>query len=77
MKMITTSSFVTNCLAVIREVHNRRETVLITKDGKPVAKLVPMNTYADGIYDFLVGKGAIVGDVTAPAISFEESGDFQ
>ena len=62
-------SFKSKCLAVLDEVHTKRETVIITKHGKPVAKLVPVNIEKDEIYDFLAGKGAIVGDTVAPGLS--------
>jgi hypothetical protein len=39
-----------------------------------VAKLVPVNAEKDEIYDFLAGKGAIVGDIVALALSREERG---
>jgi hypothetical protein len=39
-----------------------------------VAKLVPVNAEKDEIYDFLGGKGAIVGDIIAPVLSPEEWG---
>jgi antitoxin (DNA-binding transcriptional repressor) of toxin-antitoxin stability system len=48
--------------------------VIITKHGKPVAKLVPVNAEEDEIYDFLAGKGVIVGDIIAPALPPEERG---
>jgi len=47
---------------------------VITKRGKPVAKLVPLNTETDEIYDFLAGKGAVTGDIVSPSISPEEWG---
>jgi hypothetical protein len=31
--------------------------------------LVPANKNADDIYNFLIGKGAIAGDIVSPAIS--------
>jgi antitoxin (DNA-binding transcriptional repressor) of toxin-antitoxin stability system len=46
--------------------------VVITKHGKPVAKLVPITKDTDEIYNFLAGKGAVVGDVVSPALSPEE-----
>jgi antitoxin (DNA-binding transcriptional repressor) of toxin-antitoxin stability system len=52
--------------------------VVITKRGKPVVKLIPVEKDADDIYNFLAGKGAITGDVVSPAISREgwgSSGD--
>ena len=72
MKRMAASSFKSQCLAVLNEVHAKRETVIITKHGKPVAKLVPVNVEKDKIYDFLAGKGAIVADIIAPALSPEE-----
>ena len=53
-------------LTVVDEVHAKCETVIITKHGKPVAKLVPVNAGKDEIYDFLASKGAIVGDSIPP-----------
>jgi prevent-host-death family protein len=54
------------------QVQATHETVVITKHGKPVAKLVPIAKDTDEIYNFLAGKGAIVGDVVSPALSPEE-----
>ena len=77
MKKMAAGSFKTNCLAVMDEVQARHETVVITKHGKPVAKLVPLNTDADEIYNFLAGKGAIKGDIVSPAVSPEEWGELR
>ena len=75
MKRMAAGSFKSKCLAVMDEVHAKCETVIITKHGKPVAKLVPVNAENDEIYDFLAGKGVIVGDIIAPALSPEEWGE--
>jgi antitoxin (DNA-binding transcriptional repressor) of toxin-antitoxin stability system len=48
---------------------------VITKHGKPVAKLVPADKNTDDIYNFLAGKGTILGDVVSPAISDKEWGE--
>jgi len=77
MKKMGAGSFKTNCLAVMDEVQAKRESVVITKHGKPVAKLVPINTGTDEIYNFLAGKGSITGDVVSPAISPEDWGDLK
>jgi prevent-host-death family protein len=61
-------SFKVRCLAVIDEVQSKRESVVITKHGKPVAKIVPADQNTDDIYNFLAGKGAITGDVVSPTI---------
>jgi prevent-host-death family protein len=59
------------------EVQAKHETVLITKHGKPVAKLVPVNAETDEIYNFLKGKGAVTGDVVSPALSLEDWGELK
>jgi prevent-host-death family protein len=77
MKKMAAGAFKTNCLAVMDEVQAKHETVVITKHGKPVAKLVPISTRADEIYDFLGGKGSITGDVVSPAISPDDWGELK
>jgi prevent-host-death family protein len=77
MKMMAAGSFKTNCLAIMDEVQAKHETVVITKHGKPVAKLVPVNSETDEIYNFLKGKGAVTGDVVSPALSLEEWGELK
>jgi prevent-host-death family protein len=77
MRKMAAGSFKTNCLAVMDEVQAKHETVVITKHGKPVAKLVPISTERDEIYDFLAGKGAVTGDVILPAVSPEEWGELK
>lgn len=75
MKKMPAGSFKTNCLRIMDEVHDKHEAVIITKRGKPVAKLVPVGSPADEIYDFLAGKGSAAPDVVSPALSPGEWGD--
>jgi prevent-host-death family protein len=75
MKTMAAGAFKANCLAVMDEVQSKRVTVVITKRGKPVAKLVPVETQVDDIFGFLRGKGEITGDVVSPALTPEEWGD--
>jgi prevent-host-death family protein len=77
MKKMAAGFFKANCLAVMDEVQSKHETVVITKRGKPVAKLVPLTTETDEIYNFLAGKGAITGNIVSPAISPEEWGELK
>jgi prevent-host-death family protein len=77
MKKMAAGSFKIHCLSVMDEVQSKRETVLITKHGKPVAMLVPADKDTDDIFDFLAGKGSIHGDVVSPAISEEDWGDLK
>ena len=64
---IAAGKFKAQCLRLMEDVQKRRQTVVITKRGKPVAKLVP----ADGepersIFGFLHGQARIVGDIVPP-----------
>jgi prevent-host-death family protein len=77
VKRMAAGSFKVHCLALMDEVQAKRESVLITKHGRPVAKLVPADKNTDDIYDFLAGKGTITGDVIAPALSQEEWGELE
>jgi prevent-host-death family protein len=72
MKTVAAGWFKTHCLALMDEVQAKRETIVITKRGKPIAKLVPVGKETDDIYGFFVGKGTIVGDVVSPATNAED-----
>jgi prevent-host-death family protein len=72
MKTIAAGAFKARCLAVMDEVASKKEPVVITKRGKPVAKLVPVEPSRDEIFGFLRGKLEIVGDIVSPAIPLEE-----
>jgi prevent-host-death family protein len=66
MKTMTASKFKATCLAVMDEVEAKREPVLITKNGKPVARLEPLDLEDDPLAVFRFGKGRIVGDIVSP-----------
>jgi prevent-host-death family protein len=75
MKKIAAGSFKAKCLAIMDEVQAKHQTVIITKRGKPVAKLVPVSPKDDDIFGFYKGKGKVVGDVVSPALSSDEWGE--
>jgi prevent-host-death family protein len=77
MKKMAAGAFNVHCLKIMDEVQSKRVSVLITKRGKPVAKLVPVEKEKDDIFGFLKDKGKIEikGDIVAPALSPEEWGD--
>ncbi|MFL6307873.1 MAG: type II toxin-antitoxin system Phd/YefM family antitoxin [Candidatus Sulfotelmatobacter sp.] len=74
-KTIPAGTFKAQCLAIMDEVQKKRQAVVITKRGKPVAKLVPVEKAKDDIFGFYKGKISILGDVVAPALTPEEWGD--
>jgi prevent-host-death family protein len=71
MKSMGAAAFKARCLKVMEEVHNTRQPVLITKKGKPVAKLVPPDTVPD-VFDCLKGVIEIVGDIESPVVPPED-----
>lgn len=75
MKKMAAGAFKVHCLAVMDEVQSKRQSVLITKRGKPVAKLVPVEKQKDDIFGFYKGKIKVVGDIVSPILTPEEWGD--
>jgi prevent-host-death family protein len=77
-KIMPAGEFKAKCLAVMDEVRDKRTPVTITKNGKPVAQLVPVidKEQPDPIFGFMRGKARIVGDITAPLYSDEEYEEF-
>jgi prevent-host-death family protein len=73
-KTMAAGEFKAKCLAVMDEVQAKRTTVIITKNGKPVAQMVPIidKTEPDPIFGFMRGKVKIVGDITKPIYTDEE-----
>jgi prevent-host-death family protein len=72
MAKVGATEFKAKCLELMDRVQTRRETFVITKRGKPVAKLVPLErTRTAGLFGCLAGKATITGDITAPAIAAE------
>jgi prevent-host-death family protein len=76
-RTIPAGAFKARCLAIMDEVAAKRQAVVITKRGKPVAKLVPVEQEKDDIFGFMKGKGTIEikGDIVSPALTPEEWGD--
>jgi prevent-host-death family protein len=72
MKTMPAGQFKTHCLAVIDEVNAKHEAVIITKHGKPMAKLVPIPQEKDSIFGFMQGRGKIVGDIIEPVFPPED-----
>jgi prevent-host-death family protein len=77
MKTMAAGEFKVHCLKVMDEVQSKRQAVLITKRGKPVAKLVPVEQEKDDIFGFMKGIGSIEikGDIVSPILTPEEWGD--
>ena len=62
-KTMAAADFKAKCLRVMDRVRNTREPVVITKKGKPVAKLVPVETAERDVFGCLASEMEIAGDV--------------
>ena len=72
MKQMAAGEFKAQCLAIMDQVFESGESVLITKDGKPVAKMVPAENQTDDIFGYMAGKVKIVGDIVGPFPPLED-----
>lgn len=64
---IAAGQFKAQCLQLMDQVQQSREEIVITKHGKPVAKLVPVDeSEPRSILGYLQGTVEIVGDIVSP-----------
>ena len=68
MKTMPAGKFKAQCLRVMDRVEATREPVIITKKGRPVAKLVPADANPQDALGSLVGIIEIVGDIESPVL---------
>lgn len=66
MMAIAAGEFKTHCLQLMDEVKEKHRSFVITKRGKPVAKLVPIDDSPAPLFGFLKGRSRIEGDIVAP-----------
>jgi prevent-host-death family protein len=73
MNKIAAGEFKARCLTLMEDVRSTREPLIITKRGKPVAKLVPANDDKDDFIGRLEGVFRVVGDIESPIDGWESS----
>ena len=71
-KKIPAGKFKATCLRLMDEVQSTRVPLIITKNGRPVAKLVPADEPVKDIFGFMRGMVEIVGDIESPATPLED-----
>jgi prevent-host-death family protein len=72
MKSMRASVFKAQCLKVMSRVQATGEPVIVTKRGKPVVKVIPIEQENDDIFGFMKGKFEIVGDIVSPVTPLED-----
>jgi prevent-host-death family protein len=63
---IGAGEFKAKCLKLLDEVQRQRKQVVITKRGKPVAKLVPITERSASFIGSMRGTMEILGDIVSP-----------
>lgn len=66
MKTIKASDFKARCLRLMDEVDKTGEPIVITKNGRPISKLVAVHTRPATLFGALRGSVQIRGDVIGP-----------
>lgn len=78
MANVAATEFKAKCLQLMDRVAERRETYVITKRGKPVAKLVPADPpRKKDVFGCMADKTLFVGDVEKPLHTEEEWKEFE
>ncbi len=64
---ISAGEFKAKCLKLMDEVARTHEPVIITKRGRPVAKMVPIeNEEETELFGYMAGTATIHGDIVSP-----------
>ena len=72
---VAATEFKANCLRLMDEVAQQRRPIVITKRGKPVAKLVPVEEEPTDLFGYMAGTAKICGDIISPIDEEEWTGD--
>ena len=69
MKRIGAAAFKQHCLAILDRVDP--DGLVITKHGRPVARLVPASTDPASLIGILKGRLAIKGDIVSTGVDWD------
>lgn len=75
-KTIPAGEFKAHCLKLMDEVCQKRNHLLITKRGKPIAQLIPWEGPKKSLFGWMKGSVVEHGDIVGPlAINWEADAD--
>jgi prevent-host-death family protein len=63
---ISAAQFKAQCLKLMDLVEKTRESIVITKHGRPVAQLAPVSADTDSLFGYMKDTMKVEGDVLAP-----------
>lgn len=65
-RQIAAGEFKAKCLHILDEVQQTRQEIVITKRGKPVARLLPAEDKVPSLFGSMRGTIEILGDIVSP-----------
>ena len=68
MKKIGAAKFKEQCLSILENVD--RDGIVITKHGKPVAKLIPVDIQSSGLIGRMKDKIKVKGDILSTGLKW-------
>jgi prevent-host-death family protein len=66
MKTVPATEFKIHCLALLEQVNQSREPLVVTKHGRPVVQVVPYVAADEGEANPLKGSVVFEGDIVSP-----------
>jgi prevent-host-death family protein len=63
---IPAARFKAECLQLMDHVEKSRESIVITKHGRPVAQLAPVTSSSESLFGYMKGTIRARGDLTKP-----------
>jgi prevent-host-death family protein len=75
IEYIAIADFQRDCLLWLDQVAQHRRPIVITKQGKPIAKLVPIKDEEIDIFGRMAGTARICGDIINPIEGAGWTGD--
>ncbi len=72
---IPITDFQADCLRLLDQVTQQRRPIIITREGKPIAKLVPADEEPIDLFGYMAGTVKICGDIIGPIDDVEWTGD--
>lgn len=72
MKKVSAAQFKAQCLALMDDVRDTGEAIIVTKRGKPVVQVTRVKTKPKRFIGRLVGIVEVTGDLLEPAVRPED-----
>ena len=66
VRRIAAGEFKAKCLRLLDEVQQSRQEIVVTKRGRPVARILPAEEPKESIIGRMKGTGVILGDIISP-----------